>query len=117
MSTFNQSKQTKFTNVLKKTGRQLTFTTTSGGAYDPGLGYTPPDAAPNYVKWCVQDKYSVMEISTGAANVGDVKLIAENGDYKTGDTVSIDGAIYRIMNATPIKPAETVMVYELQVRV
>jgi hypothetical protein len=52
----------------------------------------------------------------GVEVMGDVKLLALNGDYVVDDTVTIDGSVYRVVDVKEIKPSETQMYCELRVR-
>lgn len=101
--------------LLTKYGAQYTFTTYTQGAYNVGTG-TNSVTTSTYTKYAVKDTYSLFEQNNTAVQKGDLRLIAENGDYTVGDTVVIDSETWRIMSADPIKPAATGVAYVLQVR-
>tara|TARA_R110000787_G_scaffold154554_1_gene268277 strand:- start:222 stop:572 length:351 start_codon:yes stop_codon:yes gene_type:complete len=101
--------------LLKKFGRQLTFTRATDGAYNPNTGTASPTTA-TYVKYgCVFD-YSAQEIALDNIEVGDRRVFAEGHTYKVGDKVSLDSQSYRVVAVSNIQPAGTVVACNLQVR-
>lgn len=101
--------------LLQKFGRQLTFTRTTDGAYDPETG-TKTQTVTTYTKYgCVFD-YSDSEIGGGNIQAGDRRVLAEGHSYAVGDTVSLDSEIYRVISISNTQPAGTNLACNLQVR-
>lgn len=114
--TFNYTAlQSSAGTLLQNFGRQLTFTRTTDGSYDPNTGTTSPTTA-NYTKYgCVFD-YSDTERGDLAIEEGDRRVLAEGYTYQVGDTVSLDSEVYRIITVSNIQPAGTIVACNLQVR-
>lgn len=107
--------QTSAGTLLQRFGRQLTFTRTTDGSYDPNTGTTSPTTA-NYTKYgCVFD-YTDAERGETNVEAGDRRVLAEGHAYQVGDTVSLDSEVYRIVSVSNIQPAGTVVACNLQVR-
>lgn len=103
------------TALLTKFGRQLTFTRTTDGAFDPETG-TKTQTTTTFTKYgCVFD-YTAEEIALNNIEAGDRRILAEGHTYAVGDKVSLDGASYRVVRVSNIQPAATVVACNLQVR-
>lgn len=103
-------------NLITRFGRDLTFTRTTQGAYSAATGQTS-NTTSTYTKKCVVSDYSDMSnTAQGVEVMGDVKLIAVNGDYLIDDTVTLDGSVYRVVDVKEIKPSTTQVYCELRVR-
>lgn len=103
------------TELLKKFGRQLTFTRTTDGAFDATTG-KKAQTTTTFTKYgCVFD-YTAQEIALNNIEVGDRRILAEGHAYAVGDKVSLDGASYRVVNVSNIQPAAIVVACNLQVR-
>lgn len=108
--------QSTATRLIEKFGRDLTFARQTQGAYNPATGQTS-NTGSTFTKKCVVSDFSDMSNTTqGVEVMGDVKLLALNGDYVVDDTVTIDGSVYRVVDVKEIKPSETQMYCELRVR-
>ena len=114
--TFNYTAlQSSAGTLLQNFGRQLTFTRSTDGSYDPNTGTTSPTSS-NYTKYgCVFD-YTDAERGESNIEVGDRRVLAEGYAYQVGDTVSLDSDVYRIISVSNIQPAATVVACNLQVR-
>lgn len=107
--------QASATEMLKKFGRQYTFTRTTKGAYSAATG-TTTDTTATYKKYaCVFD---LTEQDSGGFTVvaGDRRMLAEGHTYEVGDTVSLDSEIFRVVAINPNKPAGTTLAVNLQLR-
>ena len=93
---------TKATSLIKNFGRELTFTRTSKGTYNPNSG-TTTDTSSTFSKFCCVFDYSDT-------------LLSEPFTYQLNDTVSIDSEVFRVINVTENKPAATLLSVDLQVR-
>lgn len=108
--------QSTATRLIEKFGRDLTFARQTQGAYNPATGQTS-NTSSTFTKKCVVSDFSDMSNTTqGVEVMGDVKLLALNGNYVVDDTVTIDGSVYRVVDVKEIKPSETQMYCELRVR-
>lgn len=103
------------TTLLKKFGRELTFTRKTDAAYDPNTG-TKTQTTTTFKKFgCVFD-YTAQEIALDNIQAGDRRVLAEGHSYQVGDTVSLDSQAYRIVSVSNIQPAGTIVACNLQVR-
>lgn len=101
--------------MLKKFGREYTFTRITKGAYSAATGQTT-DTSTTYQKYaCVFD---LTEQDSGGFTVvaGDRRMLAEGHAYQVGDTVSLDSETFRVVAVSPNKPAGTNLAVNLQLR-
>lgn len=101
-------------SLLQEYGQALTFTRLTNTSYSPITGQQTQTSS-NYTKQGAVLNYSDAEFS-GEIQQGDRKVIAETYAYEIGDTVSIDGAEYRIISTRSYNPAGTEVAVVLQVR-
>ena len=101
--------------LLQRFGRQLTFTRTTDGSYDPDTGTTSPTTA-TFTKYGCVFEYSDSERGDQNIEEGDRRVLAEGHAYQVGDLVSLDSETYRIITVGNIQPADTVVACNLQVR-
>lgn len=116
MSVFDLALQENFAALITRFGREYTFTHVEPGVYDPGSDTTTDDIPTDYSAYAVRGQFSIAERNDSSIQVNDIKLIAEWAGYQLDDTVSIDGANYRIVNPQPVIPGDTGQIYILQVR-
>jgi hypothetical protein len=103
--------------LITKYGQSVTFTNgQAGGTYSLGgySGGTPTTitgvgAAISYAKG---------EVDGELIRQSDVKLLFEGGQGAPvqGYTCAVNGTTYRVMNANPLSPGGTVVIYEVQLR-
>jgi hypothetical protein len=114
--TFNYAAlQSSAGTLLQNFGRQLTFTRTTKGSYDPNTG-TTSDSSATYQKYACVFEYTDAELADSRIEVGDRRVLAEGHEYKINDTVSIDSETYRIIAVANIQPSSTIVACNLQVR-
>tara|TARA_S200002703_G_scaffold132666_1_gene120541 strand:+ start:1785 stop:2135 length:351 start_codon:yes stop_codon:yes gene_type:complete len=114
--TFNYTAlQTSAGSLLQNFGRQLTFTRTTDGAYDPNTGTTSPTTS-TFTKYGCVFEYSDSERGDQTIEEGDRRVLAEGHTYQVGDKVSLDSETYRIISVSNIQPAGTIVACNLQVR-
>ena len=106
---------TKATSLIKNFGRELTFTRTSKGTYNPNTGKTT-DSSSTFSKFCCVFDYSDAETNGTTIQQGDRRLLSEPFTYEVNDTVSIDSEVFRIINVLENKPSTTLLSVDLQVR-
>ena len=104
-------------NLLASKGQLLTFNRDTETAFDAGAGEGQYDPS-TYTGNGVALNYNKSEIDGTIVVKGDIKLILEATTTVplTGDRVTIDGVIYRMMPIKPTSPAGTVVIYEIQLR-
>lgn len=107
--------QNDVSDILKEFGLTYTFTHSEQGTYKPGTGQTPKTET-TYTAVGIKDTYNLDEMNNSSISQGDVKMYMEDASFNVGDTVTFDGKNWKIMAATPIKPASEAVLYELQVR-
>lgn len=104
--------------LLTKFGKPLTFSladTVEDGP--PGVGGTTiPGRSITGVG--VKLNYANSEIDGALIQAGDAKIILESTAEppENGMTTTIDGSAWRVMDFIPLAPADTVVIYTLQVR-
>jgi len=114
--TFNYTAlQSSAGTLLQNFGRQLTFTRTTKGSYDPNTG-TTSDSSATYQKYACVFEYTDAERGDQTIEQGDRRVLAEGYAYQIGDTVSLDSETYRIISVSNIQPASTIVACNLQVR-
>lgn len=106
---------TKATSLIKNFGRELTFTRTSKGTYNPNTG-TTTDSSSTFSKFCCVFDYNDAETNGTTIQQGDRRLLSEPFTYEVNDTVSIDSEVFRIISVLENKPATTLLSVDLQVR-
>ena len=117
MNFYERIRDNTATKLIAKYGSRLTFTRIERGEYDPATG-SSPETRTTYTARAVKDSFSVHERNDSSIQIDDIKLLVEAVDegFRVSDLVSIDSQEYKIVRPNPIKPASTVVAYELQVR-
>jgi len=114
---FYSGLQTVAANLLTSKGQLLTFTRDTETAHDPGTGEIQSTPS-TYTGNGVALNYNKNEIDDTNVLRGDIKLILEATTTAPiiGDKVTIDAIVYRVMGIKTTSPAETVVIYEIQLR-
>jgi len=107
--------QSTATDLIQKFGRQLTFTRTTDGTYDPDTG-TSTTSDTTYQKYACVFDYNESETDGTNILVGDRRLLAEQHTYQVDDMVSIDGESYRVLSISENRPSTKLLTMTLQVR-
>ena len=105
----------KATSLIKSFGRELTFTRTAKGTYNPNTG-TTPDSTSTFSKFCCVFDYNDTETDGTTILQGDRRLLSEPFTYEINDTVSIDSETFRVVNVVENKPSTQLLSVDLQVR-
>lgn len=104
-------------SVLADKGQNLTFSREGDTAFDPktGISTTTPTSFTGYG---ASFNYNTKEIDGSLIQNGDIKLLLEATATApiTGDQVTIDSIIYRVVNIKTTSPAGEIVVYNLQLR-
>lgn len=107
--------KSKTQKLIKKFGKEYTFTRTSIGDFNPSTG-TAANTASTFAKQACIFDYSDTDRTDGAILRGDRRLMVEGYVYQVGDTVDIDGVDYTVVNVSNIAPNGEVVASNLQVR-
>lgn len=104
--------------LLTSFGQSVTITGTSAEVFDPATGGYTGGGTVTITGVGARTKFKTMEIDGEAVQKGDVKLVFEGGAGVplVGYTATLDGVVYRVMDAMPLVPAGTVVIYTLQLR-
>lgn len=99
------------------------YTVYTPGVYDPDSLSTGP-ATTRQVFGLVADQHVVATVSRGAATVGDPNpayiglknlILRRDANPVTGEEVEVDGKRFSLDKLEPIKPAEIVVIYILDI--
>lgn len=102
-------------SLLQKFGRQYTFTRVTKGTFNPATGQAA-ETSSTFTKYGCLFDYSDRDSAGQTIQAGDRRMLAEGYEYEVGDTVSVDGDIYRVISVSQNKPSGTSLVANLQVR-
>lgn len=114
---------TKLATIASKTiskyGAPVTFTRTIEGAFDPATGKDSTATTSTFGAFGIRDAFRSSEIDgTNIVNT-DVRLFIKVPATVPAidDTVTLDGVVYRVMNVTPVSPNNTIVLYDIQLRI
>ena len=101
---------------MERFGRSFTFSREADGAYDPATG-TNPKTVTNYDTNAVWLNYSNAEIDGTLVQTGDARpLVEAKTEPQIDDTFVRSGFTWRVISVDTLEPADTVVLYRLQVR-
>ena len=103
------------TRLIQKFGREFVFTSKALKSFEPDTG-KQASSIRIYRKFACRFDMTNEDRLGETVEQGDIRLLAEAYDYKTGDTVSIGTDDYRIIAVSPIEPGDTNCAVNLQVR-
>jgi hypothetical protein len=106
-------------NLLKKFGVEVTFTQQTETGFNAGTG-TPTFTTVVFTANAIRSFYDKREIDGTNIIAGDIKLTINNPATipKVGDKCAINGsAVQRVMEVTPISPAEENIIFTIQLRI
>jgi len=105
--------------VIQKLGEPCTVTSTTEGAFDPTTGTVGAGTTTVLTGYAAPDQYNSYEIDGTVIQQGDTKLTLSKLDTRptVGDTVTMDGKTYRIMDVYPVRMSGADVVYVVQGRV
>lgn len=87
--------------------------------YDPEEGVTTDQDT--HTGMAVRTQYSLRDIDGTLILQSDVRLLVSAADNmpqpEHGDSVSFDGNVYTVVNATPLRPADVTLYYDVQARI
>jgi len=100
--------------LLNQFGASLTFTRQSGETFDPATGTTTASEE-TFSRDVVWLDYDNDDIDGSVVQRGDARLLIQ-GEVKVDDRVERNGEKWRVLTASPLQPASTVIFTEAQVR-
>ena len=100
--------------LLNQFGASLTFTRQSGETFDPATGTTTATEE-TFSRDVVWLDYDNDEIDGSVVQRGDARLLIQ-GEVKVDDRVERNGEQWRVLTASPLQPAATLIYTEAQVR-
>lgn len=104
--------------LIDRFGRDMTLRARSHGTYNPATA-TVTRTQTDYPAIGYLDQYAQEDIDGTLIQVGDQRVIMSPTvpvEPKTGDALVIDSDEWEIVRSQPLKPATTLLLYELQVR-
>lgn len=100
--------------LINNFGAQLTFSREASGTYDPATG-SISSTSQTYTADVVWTDFNKDEIDGTTVQRGDARLLVA-GTVEIDDRVTKDGVEYRIIDTSPIKPANTLIMTIAQAR-
>ena len=105
--------------ILSDWGVAATLTRKSSGTYDPATSVSTVTSATDNVTVAIFP-YPAKLIDGTLIHVGDMQVIMGTDGLsaapEAADNITIGGTVYKIVTVQNIKPANTSVLYELQVR-
>lgn len=104
--------------LLTRFGATVSITGTSAETFDPITGAYTGGGSASITGVGVKSPFKKHEIDGETVLKTDVKLIFEGaaGVPAIGNTATLNGIGYRIQNVMPLEPAETSVIYIMQLR-
>lgn len=105
--------------LIKKYGIQATFESETSPTIDPITGEeTGTGATTQFSANVIKSNYNDFEIEGTEIQKSDTKLLMDalSGTPEQGMTVTVSGDSYRVISFKSIEPADTPVVYKVQVR-
>ena len=102
-------------SLITRFGKDATLNRVTEGAYDPSTGTNTGASTSTQTVKAVFTDYKEMQIDGSIVQRGDrLVLVAASGISEPLTNDEIDG--YKVVNVKLVKPAETALLYKLQVR-
>lgn len=119
MSDFYNNLANTASGLLKNYGKQLTFTRSVKGTYNPSNGSFASESTTTYKAYGAVLSYKAIEVDGTNILSSDLKLILEKSkkEPQVNDTVVIDSKVYFVISVSPIKPAGVGVVTNCQLRI
>ena len=117
MATFDYSKlQTTATNLIQKFGGTVSVIVVSKGTYNTATGVVNDTTTETEVSGVKVD-FKKNEIDGTLVKLNDIKIyLPSTVEVSKIDKLKISGNTYNIIDIKEVKPADTFLYYELQVR-
>jgi len=104
-------------NLLKGKGQLLTLSREVSSGFDPVAGENTSSVS-TFQGYGAAFNYNKTQIDGAIIESGDIRLILEATDTapESGDEITIDSIIYRVMSVKVTSPSGVPVIYELQLR-
>lgn len=105
--------------AIEDAGTAIMVSRSTEDSFDPTLGTVVPGADITAEGYGVMTRYSNYNIDGTLIKQGDMKLLIGPGlsiEPAVGDTVTVDGNVWKIVNTPHVNPAGTDCLYICQVR-
>jgi|TARA_R110001606_G_scaffold356920_1_gene508352 hypothetical protein len=114
---FNYSPlSTTATNLIKNFGQSVTFTRNGSVTYDPTAGVSSSSQTTYTANIVLFDQTKREMDDTSLAEKEFPASMSSTTAPKIGDTATINGENYRILDVTPVQPGTSVIYYEARLR-
>lgn len=101
--------------LIENFGEELVYKEITKGAYNPATG-TSADSTVESNIFAVKMDYKSGEINGTTILNGDVKLLVKGNGFKIDSYFEISNEDYRIVSINELKPGDTSIITEIQVR-
>jgi len=117
MTTFYSDLAAVATRLLTDKGQQVTFSRETSTGFDPETGINTTNTS-TFTGYGASFNYNSSEIDGTIVVKGDIRFVVEamTTAPDSGDTVTVDSLIYRVMDVKKVSPAGTVVLYECRLR-
>lgn len=119
MSAFSDQMSELALGLLTEFGEAVSFTNTTEGAYNPSTGSTASGSDVVFAGFGSPQDYDASEIDGTTIQQGDVRLYvnATSQAPETGDAVTLDSRVYRVLQVRRYALNSENVLYELQIRI
>lgn len=119
MSAFSDEMAALALELLTEFGEAVSFVRTTEGAYDPATATTGSATTSNFSGFGAPINYDGFDIDGTVIRQSDIKLFVNAVSTLpiTGDAVTVDSVVYRVMNTRRYAINSEDVLYELQLRV
>lgn len=100
--------------LINNFGASLAFSRETGETFDPTTGQTTATTQ-SFNRDVVWAEYRNQEIDGTTVQQGDARLII-SGEVKIGDRVTKNGTEWRILDVSPLQPADLAIIHIAQAR-
>lgn len=119
MSTFYVEAAAVASELLAEYGGPAVLTRTTAGDYDPETGSTIGETVSTWNGTGARFDYSQNSIDGSLIRQGDQRVyLSVSGvvNPQTGDTLTMGGKVFTVIESRPLQPALVAVLYEVQVR-
>ena len=119
MTTLDQRFPGRAQRLIAKYGKQVVFTKTTPGTFDPVSGTTTgATSTDTTIKVAPPSSFDIKEVNGTSIQTGDVKVSVAALDYvpDISQTVTFDSNTYNIISVSPVYSGDAVAKYDCQLR-
>lgn len=106
-------------DILKEFGAPATLTRVTPGGYDPATATTTSDVTTTWTGTGAKFDYRQNEIDGTKIRQGDQRVylsVVGIVNPQSGDTLTIGGTVYSVVESRPLQPALIAVLFDVQVR-